>query len=95
VGYVTWGYINDCYSLASVAGGRMIGGVIGVVGGSNPGYVNRCYAAGDITLVPGGTFVGGVIGYKYDNSTVSNSYWDIYSTGNPNDILNFADHMIK
>jgi len=97
VGYVTWGYINDCYSLASVAGGRMIGGVIGVVGGSNPGYVNRCYAAGDITLVPGGTFVGGVIGYLYDNSTVSNSYWDIDSTGIPNDILNFGrshDQMI-
>ncbi len=88
VGYLTWGYINDCYSHASVSGGRMIGGVVGVVGGSNPGYVNRCYGTGEITLSSGGTFAGGVTGYLYDNSTVNNSYWDIDSTGIPNDSQN-------
>lgn len=88
VGYLTWGYITDCYSLANVSGGRMIGGVVGVVGGSNPGHVSRCYGAGEITLGSGGTFAGGVIGFLYDNSTVSNSYWDIDSTGIPNDSQN-------
>lgn len=88
VGYLNWGYINDCYSLAYVSGGRMIGGVVGVVGGSNPGHVSCCYGAGEITLGSGGSFAGGVIGFLYDNSTVSNSYWDIDSTGIPNDIQN-------
>jgi len=88
VGALSWGTINDCYSLTAVSGGRNLGGIAGIVGGSNPGFINRCFATGLITLAPSGSFVGGIVGYLSDGSIVSSSFWDVETTGIPNNMQN-------
>lgn len=88
VGALSWGLVSNCYSRMSINGGRNIGGVIGVAGGSNPGNINRCYATGEIELTSGGSFSGGVVGYLSDGSIMNQSFWDIQTTGIPNDLSN-------
>jgi hypothetical protein len=88
VGALSWGYVNDSYSHMSIYGGRNIGGLAGIAGGSNPGYINRCYATGLIELSAGGSFSGGVVGYLSDGSTMNHSFWDVQTTGIPNNTTN-------
>ncbi len=87
-GALSWGTINDCFSIANVTGGRNLGGVVGIAGGSNPGYINRCYGAGTVNLLPTGSFEGGVVGYLSDGSAVTSSFWDTDTTGIPNNLQN-------
>lgn len=88
VGYLAWGYVNNSYSHMSINGGRAIGGVVGYAGGTNPGNIYRCYGTGLIELTAGGSFEGGVVGYLNDGSTVVQSFWDIQTTGIPNNSFN-------
>jgi len=90
IGALFWGTISDCYSLTSVSGGRNLGGVVGIAGGSNPGYINRCFGAGVVNLLPSGSFSGGVVGYLTDASAISSSYWDIDTSGIQNSNLNYG-----
>lgn len=88
VGTLRWGYVNNCFSHMSIYGGRHLGGVVGIAGGSNPCFINHCYGTGQIELIAGGSFSGGVVGYLSDGSTMEHSFWDVQTTGIPNNSTN-------
>ena len=69
VGY-NEGVITNSYATGTVAGEAYIGGLVGC----NDGKIANSYAAGAVT---GKTDIGGLVGSKVNNSTVTNSYWDI------------------
>lgn len=87
VGGLAWGSVANSYSHASLYGVRNLGGIAGLVGGSNPGYVSQCYTTGLIELAPGGSFSGGITGY-INNGNTQQSYWNTDTTGIPNDAFN-------
>jgi hypothetical protein len=68
------GKVANCYSTASVNGQGHVGGLIGV----NFGKVSNCYSTG---IVKGRSNVGGLIGVNEFRGTVSNSFWDIQTSG--------------
>ena len=75
VGGNYYGSITNSYSTGDVYGISWRGGLVG----ENRGPVSNCYAAGS---VPGiGGHKGGLIGYNC--STVTNSFWDVNSSGEP------------
>lgn len=67
------GIISNSYSSASVAGESLIGGLVG----HNRGSVSNCHSTGSVT---GFEDVGGLVGRNYEG-TVSNSFWDIETSG--------------
>ncbi len=73
--------ISDCYSKSNVSGNYKVGGLAGSVNGSyqytDENYFRRCYSTGN---VGGDSLVGGLVGYRYW-TTVSNSFWDVNSSG--------------
>ena len=77
----TNGEIKDCYARGNVIGRVKLGGLVGC----NRGEIAKCYSIGN---VDGNDLVGGVVG---DNSclmeacgTITNSYWDIETSGESN-----------
>jgi hypothetical protein len=67
------GPVSNCYSTGSVNGEYPVGGLIG----ENYGTVSNCYSTGSVN----GTYkVGGLVGYNAWG-TVSNSFWDIQTSG--------------
>lgn len=79
VGALTWGYIINSYSHASVIANGQPGGIVGLCGWTNPGYVVRCFATGAIGPV-GADFAGGVVGWLR-NGVATECYWDLESSG--------------
>jgi filamentous hemagglutinin family protein len=94
VGYNVGGAISDSYATGAVSGDTAVGGLVGYneVGDVGPRVVTVCsinancgssptisnsYATG---AVSGNTDVGGLVGIN-DGGTVTNSYWNITSTG--------------
>jgi len=71
VGY-NGGEVSNSYSRGSVNGREGVGGLIG----GNAGKVFNCYSTG---FVNGDVKVGGLVGVNY--ATVSNSFWDIETSG--------------
>jgi hypothetical protein len=71
--WYSYGTVIDSYSTASVTGIRNVGGLVG----DNDGTVSNSYSTGSVT---GNSSVGGLIGYNGDG-TVSNSFWDIETSG--------------
>jgi hypothetical protein len=75
-----WGTVSNCYVTGSVKGYYYVGGLIGyvarLIGGNIYGTVSNCYSTAS---VKGEVFVGGLIGYN--GGTVSNSFWDIQTSG--------------
>jgi hypothetical protein len=71
--------VSDCYATGCVSGDDTIGGLVGENGTSNLGYgrVLRSYSTG---VVFGTTNVGGLIGLN-DFGSVSNSFWDVGTSG--------------
>lgn len=67
------GYINNCYSTGEVAGLGRVGGLVG----DNGGTVSKSYSTGSVS---GYSEVGGLVGYN-SYGTVSNSFWDINTSG--------------
>lgn len=65
--------IGNSYATGNVSGADGVGGLVGF---NNSGSVTNTYSSG---AVSGSTNVGGLVGGS--NSTVSNSYWDIDSSG--------------
>jgi len=76
-GQIAWGTVQDCYSHAAVRGNQ-VGGLIGSIGNSSPGYVTRCYSTGSVVLV--GTWSGGLAGQVL-NGSIADSYWDMQTSG--------------
>lgn len=75
-GLVGWnhdGTISNSYSSGRVDGESLVGGLVG----HNRGSVSNCYSTGNVT---GLEDVGGMVGRNYQG-TVSNSFWDIQTSG--------------
>jgi len=75
-GLVGWnheGTLSNSYSNARVDGVSLVGGLVG----HNRGSLNNCYSTGNVT---GYDDVGGIVGRNYQG-TVSNSFWDIQTSG--------------
>ncbi|MBI4986476.1 MAG: filamentous hemagglutinin N-terminal domain-containing protein, partial [Rhodocyclales bacterium] len=71
------GTITDTYSMAAVNGtGDGAGGLVG----GNDGSITTSYATGAVT---GNTNVAGLIGINQANGTITNSFWDKDTTGQP------------
>ncbi|GEM_PF-1747874 len=68
------GTISDCYSTADVCGRRFVGGLLGY---NDEATVIGCYAVGSVT---GFRDYGGLVG-KSRLATVSDSFWDVESSG--------------
>ena len=74
------GTISDCYSTADVYGQRYAAGLVGFNGyGAS---ITRCYSTGSITgdSIIGFRDYGGLVGLSY-LATVSDSFWDVESSG--------------
>ena len=70
------GTIMSSYATSSVTGFDDVGGLVGVNGGT----ITNSYATGFVT--GNGSEVGGLVGYKRDRrSSITNSYWDINTSG--------------
>jgi hypothetical protein len=68
------GTMSESYSTGSVTGNSDVGGLVGY----NQGPVNNCYAIGNVS---GDSEIGGLVGNNGYFGTVSNSFWDIKTSG--------------
>ncbi|MFH2123109.1 MAG: GLUG motif-containing protein [Pseudomonadota bacterium] len=75
VGRLNGANITNCYSTAAITGDNWVGGLIGYI---FTGTVATSYATG---AVSGTNQLGGLIGKAETSSTISNSYWDINTSG--------------
>ena len=69
------GTVRNSYSISDVYGERFVGGLVGSHGYG--GHVSECYSAGSVL---GFNDVGGLAGRSY-LATVSDSFWDVESSG--------------
>ena len=77
VGYNDVATVNNSYATGAV-NGRFAGGLIGT---NNSSTVTNSYSTGPVT---GGIYnndLGGLIGYEIQTNIVTNSYWDITTSG--------------
>ncbi len=72
------GVVRQSYSAGSVWGEMDVGGLVGVNDNSD---VNDCYSTGGVTGEGTSTNIGGLIGNSINNSSVTNSFWDIGTSG--------------
>ena len=76
VGDNTFGTVSDSYSTGDVTGDERVGGLVGQAFYST---VRDCYSTGSVI---GNLSVGGLVGvWNPDYCTVSNSFWDIETSG--------------
>jgi hypothetical protein len=68
------GIVSDCHSTGSVTGNERVGGLLGF----NTDTVSNSYATGNIT---GDEDVGGLVGLNKFDGVVSNSFWDMETSG--------------
>ena len=73
VGENAYSTVSNSYSSGNVTGGSRVGGLVGW----HWGDVSDSYAIGSVT---GNTLTGGLVGDS-DSGTVSNSFWDIETSG--------------
>ncbi len=73
--------INDSYATGSVSGWSSVGGLIGGIGFSaqSPSTLTHVYAAGKVEGF--GLSLGGLIGQKYSEITLTSAYYDKDKTG--------------
>jgi hypothetical protein len=67
------GTVSNSYSTGSAIGDSQVGGLVG----GNGGTASNSYSTGSVT---GSEDVGGLVGKNYEG-TVSNSFWDIKTSG--------------
>ena len=70
----TTGTISDSYATGSVSGSSYVGGLVGF----NAGTIGDSYAAGSVS---GASDVGGLVGDPGKFASVSNSFWDVTTSG--------------
>lgn len=81
IGQNNAGLIINSYSLGSVLGNKSF---IGGLAGRNMGEVVNCYSAGSVSSTLGTAIsVGGLIGYCIDSNSVTASFWDVQTSGQP------------
>ncbi len=77
VGWNVYSTISNCYSTGSVSGtGNNTGGL---AGWNYDSTINNCYSTGSVNGA--GDYTGGLIGRNFGNSTVSDSFWDMETSG--------------
>jgi filamentous hemagglutinin family protein len=69
------GSVSNSYARNSVTGSSDVGGL---VGWNDTGSVSDSYAAGSVS---GASNVGGLVGSNTNGGTVSNSFWDVTTSG--------------
>ncbi|MFA4880246.1 MAG: HYR domain-containing protein [Candidatus Doudnabacteria bacterium] len=73
------GAITNSYAIGNVSGTN--GNVGGLVGFNYAGAITNSYATGRVS---GGAYVGGLVGWSYYyRGTITNSYWDTETSGQP------------
>ena len=79
------GIISNCYSTGSVSGFRNVGGLVGLNSVTErpcfPGYIFDSYSTG---IVQGVVYVGGLVGGNCFGCIISNCFWDVQTSGEPN-----------
>ncbi|RGP54296.1 beta strand repeat-containing protein, partial [Pseudomonas abyssi] len=73
------GTISNAYATGSVKGSDAYVG--GLVGFNRSGTINDAYATGSVSATDS---AGGLVGYSFDSSTITNSYWNIDTSGKAN-----------
>jgi hypothetical protein len=73
--------ITNCYATGDVSGNEHVGGLLGL---NVYGSVINCYAVGNVIGI--GSSIGGLVGTNSVNSTITNCYFDILTTGQANGI---------
>jgi len=83
-GLVGWHYsglIENCFSHANATGKGRVGGLVGN-GATSNSLINKCYSTGLVTVTPDpNLYNGGLVGSHADSTKVTNSYWDINTSG--------------
>ena len=83
-GLVGWHYsglIENCFSHANTTGRGRVGGLVGN-GATSNSLVNKCYSTGLVTVTPDpNLYNGGLVGSHVDSTKVTNSYFDINTSG--------------
>lgn len=74
--------VIDSYSWSSVTcssfgSARAVGGLVGLSNGT----ISNCYSTGQVVTLPLTMNVGGLVGGATTSATVSNSFWDRYTSG--------------
>ena len=82
VGVAVSGTITRSYATGSVSGTDRVGGLVGISLFNN---IDQSYATGSVTDTGIGTWNGGLIGYSHTD-TLSNSFYDMTTTGRTNAI---------
>ena len=67
--------ISNCYSKSDVSGDNGVGGLVG----SNGSTITNCYSTGSVSGTSWQT--GGLLGYNYYKGTLTNSFWDVETSG--------------
>jgi hypothetical protein len=74
------GTVNNSYCTGSVIGIVDVGGLVGL----NSGAVSNCYSSGNVTGDANvGSNIGGLVGLNAAEDSVSNSFWDMETSGQP------------
>ena len=73
----TSGAVENCYARGKVGGTNKVGGLVG----ENVKSIDNCYSTG---LVIGDVNVGGLVGVGGATATVSDSFWDVFTSCQPN-----------
>ena len=73
---VNGGTVSNSYTSGTVNGSDFVGGLVG----RNEGAVSKCYSTGNVT---GYEHIGGLVGQNL-YGVVSNSFWDIQTSGQAN-----------
>ncbi|MHC4111656.1 MAG: GLUG motif-containing protein [Planctomycetota bacterium] len=68
------GTISRCFSTCNVSGWDC-GGLVG----GNGGTISNCYSAGSVS--GGEYYVGGLVGYNSGSASVTDSFWDVNTSG--------------
>jgi hypothetical protein len=68
------GTVSNSYSSGNVTGSSNVGGLLGI----NTGALSGSYSSGNVV---GEQYVGGLVGYNWTGGVVSNSFWDIETSG--------------
>jgi hypothetical protein len=68
------GTLINSYATGAVSGYRQVGGLVGLNGGT----VRNSYSTASVS---GDRWTGGLVGYRFMYGTVSNSFWDIATSG--------------
>ncbi len=75
----SWGIVTQCYSAGGVSGNKYVAGLIGSI--DSWGTVTQCYSTG---AVIGTKDVGGLVGYNGLDVHVTDSFWDMQTSGQIN-----------